>query len=112
MSANLRFEGNFPELVKDLFTSNVTLSTEHSDEIFDIFGGIVFDVVAFLLLIRLISFNTSAFVTSLKENKFGETFSPILFLINRMLERNSIFFIALLTWSFIFSIFSIIYLFS
>ena len=85
MSAHLRFEGNFPELVKDLFTSDVKVSAEHSDEIFKIFEGIVFDGVAFLLLIRLISFNTSAFATSLKENKFGETFSPILFLISRML---------------------------
>ena len=85
MSANLRFEGNFPELVKDLFTSDVKVSAEHSDVIFKIFGGIAFDGVVFLSLIRLVSFNTSAFVTSLKENKFGETFSPILFLISRML---------------------------
>ena len=53
MPANLRFEGNFPELVKNLFTSDVKVSAEHS-EIFKIFGGIVFDGVAFLLLIRLI----------------------------------------------------------
>ena len=79
MSANLRFEGKFPELAKDLFTSDVKVSAEHSDKIFKIFGGIVFDGVAFLLLIRLISFNTLALVTSLKENKFGETSSPILF---------------------------------
>ena len=85
MFANLRFKGNFPKLVKDLFTSVVKVSAEHADEIFKILGGIVFDGEAFLLLIRLISFNTSAFVTSLKENKFGETFSPILFLISRML---------------------------
>ena len=51
MSANLRFEANFPELVKELFTSDVKVSAEHSDEIFKIFGGIVFDGVAFLLLI-------------------------------------------------------------
>ena len=52
MSANLKFEGNFPELVKDLFTSDVKVSAEHSNEIFKIFGGIAFDGVAFLLLIR------------------------------------------------------------
>ena len=79
MSANLRFEGNFPELVKDLFTSDVKVSAEHSNGIFKIFGGIVFDGLAFLLLIRLISFNTSASVTSLKENKFGETFHRFYF---------------------------------
>ena len=52
MSANLRFEGNLPELVKGLFTSGVKVSAEHSDEICKIFGGIVVDGVAFLLLIR------------------------------------------------------------
>ena len=70
MSANLRLEGNFLELVKDLFTSNVKVSTEHSDEIFKIFDGIVLKEGAFLLLIELISFTTSAFVTLLKQNKF------------------------------------------
>ena len=35
MSANLRLEGNFLELVKDLFITNVKVSAEHSDEIFD-----------------------------------------------------------------------------
>ena len=52
MSANLRFEGNFSELVKDLFTSDVKVSAKHFDETFKIFGGIVFDGVTFLLLIR------------------------------------------------------------
>ena len=70
MSANLRLEGNFLELVKDLFTSDVKVSTEHSDEIFKIFDGIVLKEGAFLLLIELISFTTSAFVTLLKQNKF------------------------------------------
>ena len=70
MPANLRLEGNFLELVKDLFTSNVKVSTEHSDEIFKIFDGIVLKEGAFLLLIELISFTTSAFVTLLKQNKF------------------------------------------
>ena len=41
MSANLRLEGNFLELVKYLFTSDVKVSAEHSDEIFKIFDGIV-----------------------------------------------------------------------
>ena len=66
MSANLRFKGNFPELVKYLFTSDVKASAEHSDENLKISGGIVFDGVSFLLLIRIISFNTSAFVTKRK----------------------------------------------
>ena len=91
MSANLRLEGNFLELVKDLFTSNVKVSTEHSDEIFKIFDGIVLKEGAFLLLIELISFTTSAFVTLLKQNKFWEMFLPILFLISKMLGWDSIF---------------------
>ena len=53
MSANLRFERNFPELVKDLFTSDVKVSAEHSDEIFKIFGGIVFDGVAFFIVNKI-----------------------------------------------------------
>ena len=51
MSANLRLEGNFLELVKDLFTSGVNVSAEHSDEIFKIFDGIVLKGVTFSLLI-------------------------------------------------------------
>ena len=70
MSANLRLEGNFLELVKDLFTSTVKVSAEHSDEIFKIFDGIVLKGVSFLLLMQLISFSISAFVTSAKQNKF------------------------------------------
>ena len=53
MSANLRFERNFPELVKDLFTSDIKVSAEHSDEIFKIFGGIVFDGVAFFIVNKI-----------------------------------------------------------
>ena len=45
------------------------VSAEHSDEIFKIFDGIVLNELAFLLLIELISFSTSVFVTSLKQNK-------------------------------------------
>ena len=52
--------------MKDLFISDVKVSAEHSDEIFKIFDGIVLKGLAFLLLIELISFSTSAFVTSLK----------------------------------------------
>ena len=69
MSANLWLAGNFFELVKDLFISDVKVSAEHSDEIFKIFDGIVLNELAFLLLIELISFSTSVFVTSLKQNK-------------------------------------------
>ena len=69
MSANLWLEGNFFELVKDLFISDIKVSAEHSDEIFKIFDGIVLNELAFLLLIELISFSTSVFVTSLKQNK-------------------------------------------
>ena len=69
MSANLRLEGNFLELVKDLFISDVKVSAEHSDEIFKFFDGIVLKEVAFLLLIQLIYFSTNTFVTSLKQKK-------------------------------------------
>ena len=65
MSANLRFEKNFLELVSD-----VKVSAEYSDEIFEIFDRIVLKGSTFLLLIELISFSTSTFVTSLKQNKF------------------------------------------
>ena len=51
MSPNLRLEGHFLELVKDLFTSDVNVLAEASDEIFKIFDGILLKVVAFLLLI-------------------------------------------------------------
>ena len=51
MPATLRSEGNFIDLVKDLFTSYVKVSAEHSDEIFKIFDGIVLKRVAFLVLI-------------------------------------------------------------
>ena len=65
MSVNLRFEKNFLELVSD-----VKVSAEYSDEIFEIFDRNVLKGSAFLLLIELISFSTSTFVTSLKQNKF------------------------------------------
>ena len=68
MSTNLGLEGNFLELVKDLFISDVKVSAEHSDETFKIFDGIALKGLAFLLLIELIFFSTSAFVTSLKQN--------------------------------------------
>ena len=51
MSANLRLEGNFLEVVKDLFISDVKVSAEHSHETFKIFDGIVSKGLAFLLLI-------------------------------------------------------------
>ena len=51
MSANLRLEGIFLELVKDLLISDGKVSAEHSDEIFKIFEGIVLKRVAFLFLI-------------------------------------------------------------
>ena len=51
MFANLTLERNFLELVKNLFTSDVKVSVEHSDEIFKVFDGIVLKGVAFLLLI-------------------------------------------------------------
>ena len=70
MSANLRLEGNFLELVTGLFISYVKVSAEHSDEIFKIFDGIVLKGFAFLLLIELIYFSNSTFVTSLKQKKF------------------------------------------
>ena len=51
ISANLRLEGNFLEVVKDLFISDVKVSAEHSHETFKIFDGIVLKGLAFLLLI-------------------------------------------------------------
>ena len=51
MPANLRLEGNFLELVKHLFISDVKASAEHSDEVFKIFHGILLKGLAFLLLI-------------------------------------------------------------
>ena len=84
MSANLRLEGHSLELVKDLFHSDVKALPKHSDEIFKTFDGIALKGVAFLL-IELISFSTSAFVTLLKHNKFREVFLPILFLTSKML---------------------------
>ena len=42
MSTNLRLEENFLELVKDLFTRDVKVSVEHSDQILKIFDGIVY----------------------------------------------------------------------
>ena len=42
MSANLRLEGDFLELVKDLFINDVKVPAEHSDEIFKIFDRISF----------------------------------------------------------------------
>ena len=50
MSANFSLEGNFFELAKDLFISDVKVPAEHSDEIFKIFDGIVLKGLAFLLL--------------------------------------------------------------
>ena len=47
MSANLRLEGDFLELVKDLFISDVKVPAEHSDEIFKIFDRIVWKGLAF-----------------------------------------------------------------
>ena len=47
MSANLRLGGNFLELVKDLFISDVKVSAEYSDEIFKIFDGIVLKRLVF-----------------------------------------------------------------
>ena len=41
MSANLKFDGNFPVL-KDSLTSNLKKSVEHSDDVFKNFGGILF----------------------------------------------------------------------
>ena len=41
MSANLKLEGNFLELVKDLFTSDAKVSRKHSNEIFKMFDDIV-----------------------------------------------------------------------
>ena len=64
MSANLRLEGNFLKLVKDLFTSDIRTSVEHSGNIFKIFDGIILKGVVILLLIELMSLRTSAFVTS------------------------------------------------
>ena len=37
MSANLRLEGNFIESINDLFTNNVNVSLEYSDDIFSVF---------------------------------------------------------------------------
>ena len=51
ISANLRLEGIFHELVKDLFISDVKVSAEYSDEIFKIFDGIVLKGSALLLFI-------------------------------------------------------------
>ena len=50
MSANLRLEGTFLELVKDLFISDIKVSAKHSDEIFKILDGIALKGLAFLLL--------------------------------------------------------------
>ena len=51
MSANLRLEGHFIELVKDLFNIDVKVSAEHSDETFKVFDGIVLKGLASLSLI-------------------------------------------------------------
>ena len=51
MSANLRLERKFLELVKDLFITDVMVSAEDSGEIFKIFDEIVYKESAFLLLI-------------------------------------------------------------
>ena len=47
MSFNLRLERNFREIVKDLFTSDVKVSAENSDEILKIFDAIVLKGAAF-----------------------------------------------------------------
>ena len=51
MSANLRLEGKFLELVKDLFICDVKVSAEDSDEILKIFDETVLKGSTFLLLI-------------------------------------------------------------
>ena len=51
MSANLRLERKFLELVKDLFITDVMVSAEDSGEIFKIFDEIVLKESGFLLLI-------------------------------------------------------------
>ena len=51
MSANLRLEGKFLELVKDLFICDVKVSAEDSDEILKIFDETVLKGSAFLLFI-------------------------------------------------------------
>ena len=50
MCANLRLEGNFLELVKDLVTNDVKVWAEYSDEMFKIFDDILLKLAAFLLL--------------------------------------------------------------
>ena len=51
MSANVRLEANFIELVKDLFISDVKVPGEPSDETSKIFDGIALKELAFLLII-------------------------------------------------------------
>ena len=51
MSANLRLEGKFLELVKDLFICDVKVSAEDSNEILKIFDETVLKGSAFLLFI-------------------------------------------------------------
>ena len=51
MSANLRLEGKFLELVKDLFICDVKVSAEDSDGILKIFDETVLKGSAFLLFI-------------------------------------------------------------
>ena len=53
MSANLRLEGNFLELVKYLFSSDVKVSAERSDEIFKIFDGFVLKGLALFIVNRI-----------------------------------------------------------
>ena len=53
MSANLRLEGNFLELVKYLFSSDVKVSVERSDEIFKIFDGFVLKGLALFIVNRI-----------------------------------------------------------
>ena len=64
MSANLKFDGNFPVL-KNSLTSNLKKSVEHSDDVFKNFGSILFKVAGFLMLITYNSFSRSDYVTSL-----------------------------------------------
>ena len=47
MSANSKLEGKFLELFKDLFTSDVKVSSEQTGEIFKIFDDIVLKELAF-----------------------------------------------------------------
>ena len=51
MSANLRLGRNFLEVVKDLLTSDVKVSAEHSDEILKIFDSVLKVILVLLPLL-------------------------------------------------------------